>query len=34
MEFHIFSTIYVFKDKESPADIPTALSSSGDLEHL
>ena len=34
MEFHIFSTIYVLKDKESIADIPTELSSLGDLENF
>ena len=31
MEFHNFSTIYVFKDKKSIADIPTELYSLGDL---
>ena len=34
MEFHNFSTIYVLKDRESIADIPTELSSLGDLENL
>ena len=34
MEFPNFWTIYVFKDKESIADIPTELSSSDDLENL
>ena len=32
--FHNFSTIYVFKDKESIADIHTELTSLGDLENL
>ena len=34
MEFHNFSTIYVFKDKESIANIPTELTFLGDLENL
>ena len=34
MEFHNFLTIYVFKDKESIAGIPTELFSSGYLVNL
>ena len=34
MEFHNFSTIYVFEDKEVIAGIPTELSCSGDLKNL
>ena len=34
MEIHNFSTIYVFKDKESIAVIPIELSSFGDLENF
>ena len=32
MDFHNFYTIYVFKVKESTADIPTELSCFTDLE--
>ena len=34
MEFHNFSTIYVFEGKESIADIPIELPCLGDLENL
>ena len=34
MDFHIFSTIYVFEVKESIADIPTELRCWGVLENL
>ena len=33
MNFHNFFTIYVFKVKESIADIPTELRCSSDLEN-
>ena len=33
MDFHNFYPIYVFKDKESTADIPTELPCLSDLEN-